>query len=367
MIIGDRSPDRCRTVRPRAASAVVGGFVELALRDVRVAEGAVTTAISAARAAAAVILLREDEEAVLEIEVARFQRRRAVHVRCFPVRGAADLCGGAIRRGSDRPATRTKALVMRRLSACAALAGTALLAGVVSAAPAPSGSVYVTTLPGGADVYVDGTFVGRSPVLVDGLGPGRHGLTMTKAGWTLRETSIVVTGGALAFENDRLLAAGASGATGSIVLRGVADGTPVQLDGAAVASHGTLVTTVGPHHLSIGSGDGRTTRTIVVYPETTTTVLARDAAPAATHGAAAVVAPLDEWLPDAVVTLAGKKLNVRYEGHVLDGRLGESAMHVDGEPVSYEASPETIGGKIYLPLGLLERLSGTVVSPRPKK
>jgi len=44
---------------------------------------------------------------------------------------------------------------------------------------APTGAIFVTTLPSGADVWLDGTYVGHAPVVVDALAVGAHHLTLT--------------------------------------------------------------------------------------------------------------------------------------------------------------------------------------------
>ncbi len=65
--------------------------------------------------------------------------------------------------------------LLRRLAA--AVVCVLLLAAV------PTGSLYVTTLPTGADVWIDGTYVGRSPLVLGGLAGGRHTVGLTKTGW----------------------------------------------------------------------------------------------------------------------------------------------------------------------------------------
>ena len=269
---------------------------------------------------------------------------------------------------------------MRHLSACVASVVAALIvttalaaagvtpAGSGSATPSPSGSLYVTTLPAGAEVYVDGTYVGRSPVLVDALGAGRHGVTMTKAGWSLRETDVTVASGSTAFEDERLASFAPGAATGTIVVRGVAEDAQIWLDGTRQRAKGApFVALAGTHRLTLVSGSLRTARDVTVFPDTTTDVLARDPAPAAaSRQTASVVASLEEWLPDATLAMIGKKYAIRYRGHSIDGRIGDRSMRIDGENVSYSGPPEMIGGKLYLPLGMLERLSGSVVHAEPK-
>src|SRR5260370_37931827 len=70
-----------------------------------------------------------------------------------------------------------------------------LLCGGVGAAAPSAGGGYVATVPSGADVWIDGTYCGRSPVLLDALAEGRHMLTPTKAGWNVQERRVDIPGG----------------------------------------------------------------------------------------------------------------------------------------------------------------------------
>src|SRR6202789_1158591 len=57
---------------------------------------------------------------------------------------------------------------------------------------APTGAIFVTTLPSGADVWLDGAYVGRSPVVVDALAVGAHHLTLTRTGWTPEDLAVAI-------------------------------------------------------------------------------------------------------------------------------------------------------------------------------
>jgi hypothetical protein len=47
----------------------------------------------------------------------------------------------------------------------------------------PHGGAFVTTLPLGADIWVDGAYVGRTPAFVDLLSVGKHTIVVTRTGW----------------------------------------------------------------------------------------------------------------------------------------------------------------------------------------
>lgn len=70
-----------------------------------------------------------------------------------------------------------------------------VLPGAPAAAPAPStGELIISTDPPGADVSVDGIRHGLSPLTVDGLAPGPHEVTVTRAGTTVRRPVDVEAG-----------------------------------------------------------------------------------------------------------------------------------------------------------------------------
>ena len=119
----------------------------------------------------------------------RLPRSRAAARAQAPVRGRSPCRspsarrtkgpGSGLRRTPGRCAGPFEYLVACGILALAARAG--------AAAQAAAGGMYVSTLPADADVWVDGAYIGRSPLLIEGLGEGRHALTVTKAGWVSQE------------------------------------------------------------------------------------------------------------------------------------------------------------------------------------
>lgn len=63
-----------------------------------------------------------------------------------------------------------------------------------AAAPAAPAKVDVSSTPDGADIEVDGNFVGNTPSSID-LAPGEHVVRVSKSGYTAWERKIKVTGG----------------------------------------------------------------------------------------------------------------------------------------------------------------------------
>lgn len=149
-------------------------------------------------------------------------------------------------------------------------------------APA-SGSVYVTTLPSGADVWLDGMYIGHSPKLVDGLIVGRHTLTVAKAGWQGRDIPVMIGDGGI----PQLISA-ALDRSDAFPVRGMGhlivhspDPLPatIEVDGATVAlTRGTCDLPAGPHTLILITLRGRMTRRVTIYADMTTEVVVRDEA-----------------------------------------------------------------------------------------
>jgi hypothetical protein len=253
---------------------------------------------------------------------------------------------------------------MGKLRALLALLA-ALLAGLSAAggarAETSTGGVYITTLPSGADIWLDGTYVGRSPVVVDGLAGGRHTITITKTGWTVRELEVEIDPQALLMSSTNLVAeprvAGRSGSEGDLSLRGVDAGTRVMLDGAPLSGdlRRPIPLLPGPHHVAITTPSGQVTRSFRIWPDTTTEVILRP--PAAGEGRSAVVAPAEDYLPAGSFALEGTKIVVRYAGHVVVAHVDEATVRYDGVSLTFDSKPQTIGGRLFLPLELLEKLT----------
>ncbi len=232
-----------------------------------------------------------------------------------------------------------------------------------------TGGVYVTSLPAAVDVWVDGVYVGRSPALVDGLARGRHSVTLTKSGWTVQEVDVEVSAGAIAMSSVRLAPkprlAGARG-TGTIVLRDIPARAAVSIDGLRFGGdvQKPILLVAGQHRITLETARAPRSRTVTVLPETATYIVMRDEPGESRAG---VVAPSDAYLPAGSVTLEGRKIVVRYAGHVVVAHLGDPSVRYDGVATTFESAPEQIGRKLYLPLELLERLAAATPRPEPSR
>lgn len=241
--------------------------------------------------------------------------------------------------------------MLRRLAALAAC--------VVLLAAVSTGSVYVTTLPGGADVWFDGVYVGRSPVVLDAVASGHHTVGLSKTGWSARQLDVSVEQGQTTLSSVRLARAAGTAVTparGTIAVRGV-EVRRLEIDGVAVPpdKDGTYPAATGTHEITVETRAGRATRDVTVWPQTRTdVVLQTDAAPVRPT----VVAPVEDFLPKSAIRIDGERIVIRYAHHEIVGRVGDTTYRVDGRSVDYEAAPTLIGARLYLPAELLQKLFG---------
>jgi hypothetical protein len=221
---------------------------------------------------------------------------------------------------------------------------------------APTGAVFVTTLPSGADVWVDGTYVGRSPVVVDALTAGAHHLTLTRTGWTPEDLAVAIAPSQTQTTAVVLVRDGKTPeVAGTIAIHSADRVTAVTIDGqpALAGKDGTIAVSAGTHDVTIEVPQGKQTRTVTVYPQTRTdVVLGADAAPRSI-----VIAPADDYLPANTFRLDGTRLVVRYGGHDVIAHLGSTSYTIDQHPATYDAPPTLIRNRVYLPLELLTMLT----------
>ncbi|HET7815395.1 MAG TPA: PEGA domain-containing protein [Candidatus Baltobacteraceae bacterium] len=232
----------------------------------------------------------------------------------------------------------------------------ALLA-VLLAAVLPFGGVYVTSLPSGADVWIDGSYIGRTPVLIDGLRTGKHAITITKAGWRVAEVDQDIAAATTTATNVDLSPLNPPMARGSIELHGLDSSAKVAFDHQkwqALSAHYDLP--AGGHHVSIKETQGKFERDVTIYPDQTTHVVFR--APAS-EAHSAVVAALDNYIPVSAAKITGDRLVVKWGGHTVTGKLGDSKFVVDGRPIVYDAPAGMVSGKLYLPLDLIQSITGS--------
>jgi len=228
------------------------------------------------------------------------------------------------------------------------------------------GSVFVTTLPPGATVWMDGSYMGETPLFVDGLDGGRHSMTLTHSGWQPQSTGIDVTVGRVTAVSAVLTAnqpTHTNNAKGVLSVRG-ANGARVFVDGVAMQEpYESQPVKSGDHILLVVRGNDRATRSIRIYPGTTTTVSLAPRSALTTGGEGEdMLAALADYVPANDFTVSGDEITVHYKGIELECAVGSRTYLLNGKPGTLSVAPAMVGDKPYLPMSLLTRITTQVKS-----
>jgi PEGA domain len=234
---------------------------------------------------------------------------------------------------------------------------------VPAAASSGHGSAFVTTLPPGANVWMDGNYLGDTPLFIDGLDGGRHYLTLTHAGWQPQHTAIDVTVGQVTTVSAVLITSGAkpNGQTkGTLSVRGAA-GAKVFVDGTALGSpYDARPVTAGDHILLVQRGTTRATSIVRIYPDTTTTVsLSPRATSAGQDDQSDVLVALADYVPPSDFTVSGDEIAIHHNGVELECAVGSHNYILNGREGTLAVAPAMVGGKPYLPRSLVDRIAGS--------
>jgi hypothetical protein len=221
----------------------------------------------------------------------------------------------------------------------------------------PTGGVYVTTLPAGADVWVDGTYLGRSPIVLDAVGTGTHRLTLTRTGWTSQDVAVTVVPATTITASVVLVRDGKQAdAGGWIAIHGDRVGS-VAVDGepTTLGKDGMVPVSAGTHDVTIQLPAGKITRTVTVYPQTRTDVaLLGD-----TQLRSVVIAPADDYVPADAVRIDGGEITIHTPRHDVVAHLGSDSYAVDKRSMTFDTAPTVIKNRVYLPIELLTLLAAS--------
>jgi len=256
-------------------------------------------------------------------------------------------------------------IALRLLAACVIIVLAALGPLAAAARETTGGTIYLTTFPSGADTWVDGAYVGHSPVLVDALSLGKHTITAAKTGWRSHEMRVMVSEREpfqfinFSLERDP----SAATANGTLALHAGAPFRTLTVDGNPVrpSAGGKVDLAPGDHEITVDMPSGRFARHVTIYPETTTNVLIR--AGTASGDRAVVVAPVSNYLPQSDVVVDGKRISIRHNGHTVSGVVGDATMRIDGGAMTFDTPPAFVGGKLFLPLDLYVRIGAVPLRP----
>jgi len=121
--------------------------------------------------------------------------------------------------------------------------------------PTPStGSIYVTSTPSGANLYLDGDYLGTTPKTINETSVGNHALNLTKSGYHPYTTSVNVVAGQTTNVNATLtLIPTPTPSTGSIYVTSTPSGANLYLDGDYLGTTPKTIdnTSVGNHTLNV--------------------------------------------------------------------------------------------------------------------
>lgn len=119
----------------------------------------------------------------------------------------------------------------------------------LSSTPPQTGSIYVTSVPSGASVYVDGTYYGPAPQLASGLSPGYHQVRISLSGFQDWVGSVNVQSG-VTTRVSQTLSVGPTPTpvpgTGSIAVHSTPAGAEVYLDNAYMGISPLTIPSVAP-------------------------------------------------------------------------------------------------------------------------
>ncbi len=231
----------------------------------------------------------------------------------------------------------------------------------------PHGGAFVTSLPGSASAWVDGAFVGATPLYVDDLLPGQHTLTLSSAGWQPASTSFDVVIGHITPVSvvlGRSQSSPAREGQGILAVVGAPPGARIYVDG-----NGIGVAPVDPHPESAGyhivtvqlagKNGTRFTRVVNVFPNATTAVaLSAPATNLQPQPIDDILEPLDSVVPPTSVVISGSDVTIHYRGFEVQCAIGSRSYTFNGKPGTLSISPALVGSKVYVPSSLLARLSG---------
>lgn len=79
---------------------------------------------------------------------------------------------------------------------------TILLAGCITDQPAETGTIQLTSLPSGAEIYLDDQFRGNTPSTITGIEPGNHTIEYRSGGYKSWKANIMVLSGTSNYFSD---------------------------------------------------------------------------------------------------------------------------------------------------------------------
>lgn len=245
------------------------------------------------------------------------------------------------------------------------------LTGSPAPAPAPTfpahGGAYLTSLPANASAWLDGVFVGSTPVYVDDVLPGHHSVTLSAAGWQPQTVAFDVTVGRIepvSVVMQRNAGDNSSKGQGAISVAGAPEGSHVYLDGAPLGAVPIVPhpTGAGYHIVTLQPPNPkapRSMRVVDVFPGATTTISFAPPSAVSIAPEDDVLEPVQTIVPGAAIAMAGSDVIIHFRGVEVECTIGSRSYTFNGKQETMSISPALLGGKVYLPRSLLARISAT--------
>lgn len=233
----------------------------------------------------------------------------------------------------------------------------------------PHGAAFITTLPPAANVWIDGAYVGQTPLYVDELDPGRHTLLVSRTAWRPLSGEVSIEVGRVSTVSFVLTRsptalrprAGAT-AMGKLNIRGGPSGAIVFVDGAKIGKlpMGPFKLPSGHHILELVTPPaGSFLRDVEIYPDAQSVIsLSKNPSGAGSGADDTLLAPLDGYIPASGVSVAGDAITIHYRGVEAECEIGSRTYTLNGRSGALVVPPAIVGGKIYLPVSLLKRITG---------
>jgi len=242
--------------------------------------------------------------------------------------------------------------------------------GAAPSQPAPSptfpphGGTYLTSLPANASAWLDGVYIGSTPVYVDDVLPGHHSVTLSAAGWQPQTVTFDVSVGRIepvSVVMQRNAGDNSSKGQGALAVAGAPDGSHVYLDGSPLGTTPIVPhpTGAGYHIVTLQPPDpkaARSMRVVDVFPGVTTTISFAPPSTAAIEPENDVLEPVQTVVPGAAIAIAGSDVIIHFRGVEVECTIGSRSYTFNGKQETMSISPALVGGKVYLPRSLLARI-----------
>ena len=215
----------------------------------------------------------------------------------------------------------------------------------------------MTSLPAHATVWLDGDYLGATPLTLGAVPTGRHTMTLTKSGWLTQEFLVDARAGAVLLEARRLSPALNVKALpeGTVVIHGRVDEKSIVIDGVPQPAPAAPIPLPAGVHTIVAAVNGEpVARFFTVVPETELMLVMDASVPG--HRTS-LVEPAARALPLGSLSIEGTKIVIRLKHHIAVGHLQDPNFRIDATTYRLDSPPVMIGNQLYLPVNVLDTLT----------